>query len=52
MGEGLWQQYAIHVERRHRVVHRGERVSKDEATHSYETARQVIDYLRVVQMNK
>ena len=52
MGEGLWQRYAIHVERRHRVVHRGERVSKDEATHSYETARQVIDYLRVVQMNK
>lgn len=49
MGEGLWQQYKKHVERRHRVVHRGERVSKDEATHSYETARQVIDYLRVAQ---
>lgn len=52
MGEGLWQQYKKHVERRHRVVHRGERVSKDDATHSYETARQVIDYLRVAQTRK
>lgn len=48
-GEGLWQQYVTHVERRHKVVHRGDAVSKDDATHSYETARQVIDYLRAVQ---
>jgi hypothetical protein len=34
-GEGLWQQYGIHVRRRHGVVHGGKAVSKEDATHSY-----------------
>lgn len=45
-GQGLWQDYMTHTKRRHQVVHRGEKVSKDQATHSYDTARKVIEYLR------
>jgi hypothetical protein len=46
-GSGLWQQYVIHVKkRRHKAVHAGEPVSREEAAHSYETAQKVIDYLR------
>jgi len=49
MGEGVWQQYAKHVGRRHEVVHRGVRVSKDDAEHSYEAARKVIEHLAAMQ---
>jgi HEPN domain-containing protein len=44
-GEGLWQQYVKHVDRRNEVAHRGANVSKEDAEHSYETARKVIEHL-------
>jgi len=51
-GQGLWQEYVTHTKRRHRVVHRGVKVSKDEARHSHDTARKVIDHLRAAHLRE
>ena len=45
----FWADYKRHVKRRHGVVHAGVAVSRDDAAHSYEAARKLVDHLTTIQ---